>query len=144
MYFGKRSFASRKRKIAGLCAFVLAGVIGVGAYAFTASNTVAAHSAGAGSAVVSGYSIESPTNYSFSGNGLDMTSVTFDLNKAATDVQVALTAGLPEQADWTDCGASGGSTPWAVTCTFGTPVLDGNGLKLSVAAVSSGKVTIGP
>ena len=39
---GKRTFASRKRKIAGLCALVLAGVIGVGAYAFTASNTVKA------------------------------------------------------------------------------------------------------
>jgi hypothetical protein len=73
-----------------------------------------------------------------------MTTVTFDLDKAASDVAVALTAGTPTQADWTDCGASGGSSPFAVTCTFGTPVPNANGLKLSVAAVSSGTVTIGP
>jgi hypothetical protein len=73
-----------------------------------------------------------------------MTAVTFDLDHAASDVAVALTAAAPTQANWTDCGASGASTPFAVTCTFGTPVLDENGLKLSVAAVSSGTVTIGP
>jgi len=132
------------RNIAGLSAVVLAGVIGLSAYAFTASNTVANHSAGAGNATVSGYTVASPTNYTFSGDGTKMTAVTFDLDHAASDVQVALTAALPTQADWTDCGASGGSSPFAVTCTFGTPVPDANGLKLSVAAVSSGTVTIGP
>ncbi len=135
---------SRTRTIAGLLAFAVAGIIGVGAYAFTASNTVPDHSAGAGAATVSGYVVSSPTNYTFSGNGETMTSVSFDLNKAATDVKVALTAGTPAQADWSDCGASGEASPWAVTCTFGTPVPDGEGLKLSVAAVSSGTVTIGP
>jgi hypothetical protein len=132
----------RKRNMAGGLAFVVAGIIGVSAYAFTASNTVASHSAGAGT--VSGFTVASPTNYTFSGDGLTMTTVTFDLDKAASDVAVALTAGTPAQADWTDCGASGGSSPFAVTCTFGTPVPNANGLKLSVAAVSSGTVTIGP
>jgi hypothetical protein len=134
----------RKRNMAGGLALVVAGIIGVSAYAFTASNTVASHSAGAGAATVSGYTVASPTNYTFSGDGLTMTTVTFDLDKAASDVAVALTAGTPEQADWTDCGASGGSSPFAVTCTFGTPIPNANGLKLSVAAVSSGTVTIGP
>jgi hypothetical protein len=140
--FGKQH--SRKRNIAGLLALAVAAVIGVSVYAFTASNTVAAHSAGAGSATVSGYTVASPTNYTFSGDGTKMTAVTFDLDHAASDVAVALTAAAPTQANWTDCGASGASTPFAVTCTFGTPVLDENGLKLSVAAVSSGTVTIGP
>jgi hypothetical protein len=144
MRFGRRSIAGRKRSIAGLLAFALASVIGVSAYAFTASNTVASHSAGAGAATVSGYTVESPTNYTFSGDGLTMTKVTFDLDKTASDVKVALTAGTPVQADWSDCGASGGSSPFAVTCTFGTPIPNANGLKLSVAAVSSGTVTIGP
>lgn len=138
------SIRSGRRGMAGIAAFVLAGVIAVSAYAFTASNTVAAHSAGAGAATVSGYTVASPTNYTFSGDGLTMTAVTFDLDKAASDVQVALTASTPSQADWSDCGASGASTPFAVTCTFDTPIPDGNGLKLSVAAVSSGTVTIGP
>jgi hypothetical protein len=134
----------RKRSMAGVLALAVAGIIGISAYAFTASNTVASHSAGAGSATVSGFTVASPTNYTFSGDGLTMTAVTFDLDKAASDVAVALTAATPTQADWTDCGASGGSSPFAVTCTFGTPVPNANGLKLSVAAVSSGTVTIGP
>jgi len=128
--------------MAGLLVFVVASVIGVSVYAFTASNTVASHSAGAGAATVSGYTVTSPTNYTFSADGLTMTNVTFDLDKTASDVQVALTAGLPEKADWTDCGASEGASPYAVTCTFPTPVPDAEGLKLSVAAVSSGTVTI--
>ena len=128
--------------MAGLLVFVVAAVIGVSVYAFTASNTVASHSAGAGSATVSGYTVTSPTNYTFSADGLTMTNVTFDLDKTASDVQVALTKALPEKADWTDCGASEGASPFAVTCTFPTPVPDAEGLKLSVAAVSSGTVTI--
>ena len=131
----------RNRKIAGLLAVVLAGVIGVGAYAFTASNTVPNHSAGAGAATVSGYEVSSPTNYTFSTDGTTMTEVTFNLNKGASDVKVALSKAAPEHADWTDCGASE-SAPYQVTCKFPTPVPDAEGLKLSVAAVSTGTVTI--
>jgi hypothetical protein len=131
----------RKRNIAGLLAIALASVFAVGAYAFTASNTVPGHSAGAGSATVSGYEVASPSNYTFSADGTKMTAVTFHLNKAASDVKVALTAGAPTHPDWTDCGASEAS-PFEVTCKFGTPVADGEGLKLSVAAVSTGTVTI--
>jgi hypothetical protein len=134
-------FHFRKRNLAGVLAFVLAGAIAVGAYAFTASNTVPAHSAGAGAATVSGYEVSSPTNYTFSADGTTMTEVTFDLNKAASDVKVALTPGAPTQPDWTDCGETAAS-PFEVTCKFGTPVPDAEGLKLSVAAVSTGTVTI--
>ena len=141
MHIGRRSTGGRRR-VAGLLVFLVAMVVGVSVYAFTASNTVASHSAGAGSATVSGYTVASPTNYTFSADGETMTAVTFDLDKAATDVAVALTASTPGHGDWTDCGASEGSSPFAVTCTFTTPVPDGEGLKLSVAAVSSGTVTI--
>jgi hypothetical protein len=140
MRFGKRNITGRKRNIAGLLVFALAGVVGVSAYAFTASNTVANHSAGAGAATVSGYTVNSPTNYTFSGDGLTMVRVKFTLNKPASDVKVALTPGTPETANWSDCGASGAGEE--VTCTFAKPVPDGEGLKLSVAAVSSGTVTI--
>lgn len=142
-HLGTRSTA-RTRRFAGLLVFALAGVLAVSVYAFTASNTVATHSAGAGAAAVSGFEVKSPTNYTFSGNGETMTGVKFELDKAASDVAVALTAGTPAQADWTDCGASEAATPFEVTCTFGTPIPDAAGLKLSVAAVSSGTVTIGP
>lgn len=131
----------RKRNLVGVLAFVFAAVIGVGAYAFTASNTVEAHSAGAGSATVSGYEVASPTNYTFNEAGTTMTEVTFDLNKAATDVKAALTESAPVKADWADCGEAK-TTPFAVTCKFPAPVPVAEGVKLSVAAVSSGTVTI--
>ncbi len=139
MRIGKRSFASRKRKIAGLCAFVLAGVIGVGAYAFTASNTVEPVRAGAGSAKISGYTVKEPENWTFSETGEDMTKVTFELSEEATDVAAALSEGPPITADWKDCGATAAKK---VTCTFAAPVEDVKGDKLSVAAVSHGTVTI--
>lgn len=137
-----RILSRRKRRATGVLALVLACTIGVGAYAFTASNTVPEHSAGAGAATVTGYTVSSPTNYTFSEDGTKMTAVSFDLDHAASDVQVALSAAAPKQAEWADCGASGASAPFAVSCTFAKPVPNGEGLKLSVAAVSSGKVTI--
>jgi hypothetical protein len=140
MRIGKRNVAGRKR-IAGLFAFVLASVVGVSVYAFTASNTVPAHSAGAGAGEVSGYVIKSPTSYTFSPDGLTMTAVKFNLNKAATDVQVALSKGNPVKGNWKDCGASEG-VEFEVKCTFAAPVPDAEGEKLSVAAVSSGIVVI--
>jgi hypothetical protein len=138
----RRKGIAGRRNLAGLLVVAVASIIGVSVYAFTASNTVASHSAGAGSATVSGYTVASPTNYTFSGDGTKMEAVTFDLDKPATDVQVALTAGAPVKADWTDCAASEGASPYAVTCTFNSPIPVGEGLKLSVAAVSSGTVTI--
>jgi len=141
-HLGRRNIVGRHRKVAGLLALVLACVLGVGAYAFTASNTVPNHEAGAGFGTVSGYTVEGPDNYSFDESGTHMTKVTFHLDKAASDVAVALSAAAPVTADWSHC--TGG--PWAakapVTCTFANPVEDKNGLQLTVAAVSSGTVTI--
>ena len=142
-HIGMRRTAGRKRRTAGLLVLGVAGVLAIAVYAFTASNTVASHSAGAGAATVSGYEVKSPTNYTFSGDGETMTGVKFELNKAASDVWVALTPSTPETADWADCGASEGSSPFEVTCTIAKHVPNAEGLKLSVAAVSSGTVTIG-
>src|SRR5580692_7348164 len=69
MRIGKRNFASRKRKTAGLFAFVLAGVIGVGAYAFTAKAEVKERSVGAGTAAVTGYTVQGNEQYSFNEAG---------------------------------------------------------------------------
>ncbi len=110
MRIGKRKFASRKRNIAGLCAFVLAGVIGVGAYAFTASNEVKARYAGAGTATVSGYTNPADVSYTFNGAGTEMTAVNFVLKgtEIPSDVKVALTPGTPTGGEWVDCVGSGG------------------------------------
>ena len=52
-----------KRKIAGVFVFALACIIGVSAYAFTASNKVNEKAAGAGAGKVNGYEVAEPTNY---------------------------------------------------------------------------------
>jgi hypothetical protein len=147
---GKRTFASRKRKIAGLCAFVLAGVIGVGAYAFTASNTVPAQAAGGGQAVVSGY-VESGVSYTWNEAGTEITKVNFDLTSAEklkpSDVKVALSAAAPVTADWVDCPKAGyvkvSVEETEIICTFpATGVANAAGLQLTVAAVSEGNVVV--
>lgn len=134
-----------KRNLAALAAIGAAFVAGTSAYSFTASNTMpsaAAAEAGGGSVAVSGYTISNIT-YTFSADGTTVTAVGFDLDSAANDVKVALTSGTPVQSDWVDCGASGASSPWAVSCTFGTPVANGSADTLSVVAVGSGTATIG-
>jgi hypothetical protein len=107
MRIGKRKFASRKRNIAGLCAFVLAGVIGVGAYAFTASNTVPAQAAGGGTNAVSGYT-QKGVSYTWSLTGEFITEAHIILTNTTklepSDVAVALSkAATPAAEEWIDC-----------------------------------------
>jgi hypothetical protein len=128
-----------KRRTAGIVAIMVACIAGASAYAFTASNVVPAHIAGGGSAVVSGYTITGPTDYTFSADGTTVTKVSFTLSAAATDVAAALSAGLPTTGDWAHCVITAGT---AAACTLPTPVANGSALKLSIAAVSSGTVTI--
>ncbi|HEV3321345.1 MAG TPA: hypothetical protein VG147_04040 [Solirubrobacteraceae bacterium] len=120
MRIGKRSFASRKRKIAGLCAFVLAGVIGVGAYAFTDGNTQAnASGAGANSETVSGYET-SNLHFLLKEGTAETAEFTAEKSEAkeaaATEAQIAVykSGGT---AVWTPCVAAAG-TPVKFTCTF--------------------------
>ncbi|MGA2455243.1 MAG: hypothetical protein ABSG93_17160 [Solirubrobacteraceae bacterium] len=170
---GKRTFASRKRKIAGLCAFVLAGLMGLGAYAFTASNTIPAQAAGGGTAAVSGYT-ETGVSYTWSLTGEYITEAHFILTSATaklepTDVAVALTAAAtPVAEEWVDCPGAytaigGAEKEWEVVCKFkgglgafesaakqagykytGTGVPNAEGVQLSVSAVSEGKVIVEP
>jgi hypothetical protein len=168
MRIGKRRFASRKRKIAGLCAFVLAGVLSVGAYAFTASNTIPAQSAGGGTAVVSGYT-EAGVSYTWSLNGEYITEAHVILKGTAkiipTDVAVALgTGATPVAGEWIDCPGpyvEKNETETEVACKFlggegafknateheankftatGVPNAEGN--QLTVSATSQGKVIV--
>ena len=135
-----------RRNVAALVAVGVACIVGASAYAFTASNTLpstAAAEAGGGTVAVSGYTV-SNLAYTFSADGTSVSAVGFDLDSAANDVKVALTSGTPVHGDWVDCGASGGSTPWAVTCSFGTPIANGSADNLAVVAVGSGTATIAP
>jgi hypothetical protein len=125
----------------------VAGIFAAAAYAFTASNTVTAHKSGAGAGAITGYTVASPSDYTYSADGTHVDSVTFNLNAAATDVQAALTA-TPVHDDWADCGATTGGSN-TVTCDFENDAANGavavaNAVDLNVAAVSSGTVTIAP
>ena len=136
-----RDTSARVRRMTGLLAFALALVMAVGAYAFTASNEISAHKAGAGSAAVSGYKVTEILHYTWEGNGEKMVSVEFKINAAASSVKVALSPGVPVTADWSGaCEEKGSPEQWK--CTFPKAVADGEGDKLSVAAVSQGEVTI--
>jgi hypothetical protein len=147
-FFGRRKLASRKQRVAALTVFALAAILGVGVYAFTASNTVPAHKAGAGAGAVTGYTVTSHVSYTWSAAGEKVTAAHFKINAAASDVQVALTPAAPtSDEDWTDCGAStGGENEVACDFTkaglFPEGVPNGEGDLLSVAAVSEGKVVI--
>jgi hypothetical protein len=144
---GKRTFASRKRKIAGLCALVLAGVIGVGAYAFTASNTVTPHYAGGGAAGVTGYKIEGPSEYEWNDPGTKMLKVVFTMNEEAEDVKVAYTKNgvAPTKEDWADCGKT---VTKVATCTltgaaaYATGVPNEDAEEMAVVANQYGKAEV--
>jgi hypothetical protein len=169
---GKRTFASRKRKIAGLCAFVLAGLMGLGAYAFTASNTVPAQAAGGGTAKVSGYT-EKGVSYTWSLSGEYITEAHVILTSTEklkpSDVAVSLSdAAVPAAEEWVDCPEitkvteeesevvckfKGGEGAWKnateqetnkfkTTGVPGNPNATSGGNELTVSAVSEGKVIV--
>jgi hypothetical protein len=135
------SMLKHTRIAVGLATLATAGVAAFGAHAFTATNTVAATTAGGGSAAISGYAV-SNVNYTYSADGVNITAVSYELDKAASDAKTALVA-TPTSTDWQDCPITGSAAPYTATCTFATPVAVGNAVKLSVLAVSSGTVTIG-
>jgi hypothetical protein len=149
MHLGRRNIvAGRKRKTVALLALVLAAVMGVGAYAFTASNEIKTRYAGAGTATVSGYTNAKDVSYTWDETGTKMTAVNFVLegSEVPSDVKVALTPGAPKTSEWVDCAGSGGeikgltATTFEVSCKFSVPNAEGD--NLAVAAVSEGKVVI--
>ncbi len=82
---------------------VLAGVLGVGMYAYTAANVVPASKAGDGAEAITGYTI---TNVDYVLNGTNpqnIDSVTFDLDSTPTvgsDIEIKLVAA---GTDWYSC-----------------------------------------
>ena len=143
MRIGKRTFASRKRNIAGLCAFVLAGVIGLGAYAFTASNSVPAQAAGGGRNAVSGYT-EKGVSYTWALDGEYITEAHIILTNTEklkpSDVAVALSnAEVPAAEEWIDCPSTEytakGEEETEVVCKF----KEGKGAWESAAAQATNK-----
>lgn len=96
----------------GIRTIVLLGVVavvGAGTYAFTASNSVTAKAAGAGSAAISGYSVSNVAYALNASNPQNIDSVSFDISPAtAATVKASL-----DGTTWNSCTNTAGS----VSCT---------------------------
>ena len=106
-------------------AVAIAAILGTGAYAFTASNTVANSTAGSGVGTVSGYTV-SAIHYSLnSTTPANIDSLTFTVAPVIPStgtgkvvVQAALTSGGP-----TSYNCSSNTTGETVTCATTSPQL---------------------
>jgi hypothetical protein len=75
-------------------------IVSVAAYAFAAANTVPATKAGAGSGVVSGYTVTAVVYNLNATNPSNLDSVDFTLSAAASTVKIKLVAA---GSTWYDC-----------------------------------------
>jgi hypothetical protein len=118
------------RKLRYLVAVIAAVCVAVGAYAFTASNTVPNTSAGSGSGTISGYDVTNVA-YTLAANKTDLSAVAFTLDKAAGTVKAQVVNG----GTWFDCTNGGSGNNW--TCDLsGTPPTVLAADKLTVVATS--------
>ena len=104
--------ASRTRRRVLLFSAVLAVILSIGGYAFTASNTVPNASLGQGSNTISGYTVSSVAYNLNAGNPANLDSVTFTISPTtASSVKVQLASG----GSWYSCTNTSGSVSCATT-----------------------------
>lgn len=118
------------RSVAGLGAVLAAGVVAMGAHAFTASNTVPDTKAGIGAGAISGY-VVTDVAYTFSADGTNITGVDFNLDGLADTLKIKLFG-----ADsWHSCtpGTTAVTGKYAATCT-GFTIANASATELSVLA----------
>jgi hypothetical protein len=116
---------SKRRKISVIVAVVAALAIGGGAYAFTASNTVPATTAGAGAGAVSGYTVTNIHYVLDSTTPGNIDSLTFTISPVVPSagsgkvtIAAALSTGGP-----TNYTCSTDTTGANVTCATTSPQL---------------------
>jgi hypothetical protein len=107
-----RMKATRMRRRAMLISAVLAVVLSIGGYAFTASNTVPNASLGQGANVISGYTVSSVAYNLNASTPSNVDSVSFTISPAAaTSVKIQLAAA----GSWYSCTNTSGSVSCATT-----------------------------
>jgi len=113
-----------------LLVLALVLVSAIGAYAFTATNTVPATQAGAGSGAITGYTI-SNVAYTLNADPTQIDAVTFTISPAAAGT---VKAQLVTGGTWYSCSNTAGS----VSCdtTVGTQATVAPANSLSVVAAS--------
>ena len=106
--------ASRTRRRVLLFSAVLAVILSIGGYAFTASNTVPNASLGQGSNTISGYTVSSVAYNLNASTPSNLDSVSFTISPTtATSVKVQ----LAPAGSWYSCTNTAG----AVTCNTTSP-----------------------
>ena len=118
------------RKSRFLVALVVAGAMGTGAYAFTASNTVPASTAGSGNGTISGYTVSAVAYQLNATTPTNIDSSTFTLSASASTVKAKLVSG---STTYTACSIVGGTS---VTCTFSPAIAITTANQLDVIASS--------
>jgi hypothetical protein len=114
-----RMKATRMRRRAMLISAVLAVVLSIGGYAFTASNTVPNASLGQGANVISGYTVSSVAYNLNASTPSNVDSVSFTISPAAaTSVKIPLAAA----GSWYSCTNTAGSVSCATTAPQATAV----------------------
>ena len=119
---------NRNRRFLG--ALVVAVVMGAGAYAFTASNTVPASSAGSGSGTISGYTVSAIAYQLNATTPSNIDTMTFTLSANATTVKAKVVSG---STTYTNCTVSGGVN---ASCDFSPDIDITTADQLSVIATS--------
>jgi hypothetical protein len=99
------------RRFRYIAALIAAVCVAVGAYAFTASNTVPGSNAGAGSGAISGYTV-SNVAYTLGTVPTNMDAVTFTLDRAAGTVKAQVQSG----GSWYTCSNTSGND-WSCDTT---------------------------
>jgi hypothetical protein len=103
-----------KQRRSFLAALVVAGVVGSAAYAFTATNTVPASTAGSGSGAISGYTVSAIAYTLNATTPTNLDSVAFTIAPTtASVVKIQLAAA----GSWYTCANAAGS----VTCNTTSP-----------------------
>jgi hypothetical protein len=102
----------------------LASVLGTSAYAFTASNTVPPSKGGDGTGAVSGYTV-SNISFSIPDDPTDPTTVTFDLDAAASTVKAS---GSDDGTGLVSCTSTGG---FGWSCDLNETLFDAENLRVA-------------
>lgn len=93
--------------------FGVLAILGGGASAFTASNTVPSAAAGAGSGTISGYTVSSVTYTPNSSTPTNLDTVAFTLSAAASTVKIKL---VSSGSTWYSCTNTSGNN-WSCDTT---------------------------
>jgi hypothetical protein len=113
-----------------LVVLALAALLGLLAYAFTASNTVPGSKSGSGSGTISGYTVSNVAYQLNTSTPSNIDSVTFTLDAAATTVKAKAVSG---SSTYTACSVAGGTD---VTCDFSPDIAVASADQLSVIATT--------